>query len=81
LPKGEEPQGVNAEVSTDTDQRPIELALADGAVVDDLLSQARGMGMPVEQVQEILLDGHSVDRRTPLRDGAAVTLVGQVQGV
>ncbi len=80
LPKGEEPKGVNAAASTETDQRPIDLVLPEGATVEDLLRQAREMGMPVDKINEILLDGRSVDRGTPLRDGAAVTLLGQVQG-
>jgi molybdopterin converting factor small subunit len=55
--------------------------LPDGATVEDLLARARERGIATEQANEVLLDGHSVDRSTPLKDGSAVTLIGQVHGI
>jgi hypothetical protein len=81
LPLSGAPSESNAEISTDTDQKALEVDLPDGATVGDLLERASELGVPADQVERILLDGAGVDQSTRLHDGAAVTLFGQVHGV
>ncbi len=61
--------------------KPMPMDLADGATVKDLVEKAAELGVPKDKISMILLNGEKAEDATPLRDGDAVTMIGQVPGM
>ncbi len=74
-------RGATRPVAPQTTQPAYELPLPAEATVDDLLRRAAEIGVPTQQVNEVLLNGKVVGLDAILHDGDAVTLIGQETGV
>lgn len=61
--------------------KPMVVELREEANVWDLIQKAAALGVPRDKITMILVNGEEAANTTPLHDGDAVTIIGQVPGM
>jgi molybdopterin converting factor small subunit len=55
--------------------------LPDGATVKDIIEKVSKLGAPKNHISMVLVNGEDADEKRPLRNGDAVTIIGEASGM